>query len=53
MVRAGLSHRIAWIEIAGFDHTCCWEKIWPEIVAELAAALNSPLKKLDGRVAIG
>jgi hypothetical protein len=39
-VRAGLSHRIAWIEIAGFDHTCCWEKIWPEVLAELAAALQ-------------
>jgi hypothetical protein len=38
--RAELSDPIAWIEIAGFDHTCCWEKIWPEILAELAAALQ-------------
>jgi hypothetical protein len=38
--RARLPQRTDWIEIAGFDHTCCWEKIWPEVLSEVAVALD-------------
>jgi dienelactone hydrolase len=28
------------IEVAGFDHVCCWEDRWPEMLAELDRALH-------------
>jgi pimeloyl-ACP methyl ester carboxylesterase len=38
--RTAVSNRTRWIEIAGFDHTCCWEAIWPQILSELDVALD-------------
>lgn len=30
------------IEIAGFDHTCCWRDQWPSLLAELHQHLSPP-----------
>jgi hypothetical protein len=28
------------IEYPGFDHACCWEEVWPEILAKLESAIG-------------
>ncbi len=30
----------SWIEVAGFDHVCCWQALWPDVLAEVAAAIE-------------
>ncbi len=30
------------IELPGIDHDCCWEKLWPGMLADLAAARGRP-----------
>lgn len=32
------------IEYKGFDHSCCWNRVWPQILETTQALQNSPLK---------
>ena len=38
VLSAGLADRSTIVRIPGVDHACCWERLWPSILADLARA---------------
>jgi len=38
VLSGGLVDRATVVLVPGFDHVCCWERLWPSILADLARA---------------
>lgn len=40
VLSAGLVDRTSVVLVPGFDHVCCWERLWPSILADLERATD-------------
>jgi hypothetical protein len=41
-VPGGSLDRATVVLVPGFDHVCCWQRLWPSILTDLARALDPP-----------